>query len=211
MSKWYSKDRMTAIWTKGLLIGFVISVSALLILQLLPEPVRVLQVLEQTGDIKLDFRRGGTISTGTDARVLLSIDGILVGLSENTDLRLDQILRDEVHLFILRGRVAVDARQAPLGSVSVRTDRVTSISDGVWSLVNYDFAERVNIFPINGTVQLFVNGIEQPTTTLQSVEVSELEPYTINYTTSDLSSSSEADFYHWFDMSLTDVYHPTVP
>lgn len=194
---------MKHIITRDLLIVAVlvwlITLAWLLIANRGQPPAFEIALPYQQGEVRAELKRGGLIETGPSSRAFLIIGQTKIGLYENTVLRLDRLFIEEpLEFFLSKGRLAIATPDDH--AVIVKTDRVKAVGSAM-SVVNYDFQERVSVIPLKGQVDILIN--KEQTVTLLTMdglllEVSEIEPFTINRSSFDLSASSSAEFYEWF-------------
>ncbi|MFH1315527.1 MAG: hypothetical protein ABIH67_03980 [Candidatus Uhrbacteria bacterium] len=153
--------------------------------------------------------RGETVSTDTDEHLLLTNELIEIALDQNTDLEIITLNEQEVELYLHRGRLGVRpgygilslnkypvSRPDPI--ITVRSDYIRSSfeSPGQVSFVYYDFMNKVSIIPFdNIEVTYSVSNITG--TTSESIDISELEPYTVETFEFKIPGSAAEEFYYW--------------
>jgi len=154
-------------------------------------------------------RRGEIVSTDTEERLLLSNELLEIALDQNTDLEIIRLNEKEVELHLHRGRIGVRpgygilslnkypvSRPDPM--ITIRSDyvRTNFTSPGQISFVYYDFLNKVSIIPFDELeVSYSISDIADTTT--EPIEISELEPYTVETFEFKIPGSAAEEFYSW--------------
>jgi hypothetical protein len=146
-----------------------------------------------SGDL---VRRGEIVSTTAGEYQLLSNELINVGLDENTDLEIITLNKNQVELYVHRGRIIIDSSV----NTSIRSDFVrTSFNDpGQVSFVYYDFLNKVSVIPLEDNPVSYQIA-EQTGTTTGPIDISELEPYEVTSFEFQILNSTAEEFYNWFE------------
>ena len=176
-------------------------------------PSRSLEVADQVGSANVSDQvlRGQIVSTDSESRLLLSNELIEIALDENTDLEIIRLNKKEIELYVHRGRIGVRSGYWILSSLKnnypvsgpdpiilIRSDYIRSRfqSPGQVSFVYYDFLNKVSLIPFDDTeVSYSIAG--QTGSTMQPLDISELEPYTIEEFDFQIPGSSAEEFYNW--------------
>lgn len=162
-------------------------------------PSLPLEIADQVGSSNVvdTVRRGQIVSTDSESRLLLSNELIEVALDENTDLEIIRLNKNEVELYVHRGRIGVRSWGVNL-PVSIRSDYVRSNfeSPGQISFVYYDFLNKVSIIPFDD-LEVSYSIADTEDTTVEPIDISELEPYTIEPFEFKIPGSTAEEFYNW--------------
>lgn len=143
--------------------------------------------------------RGEIIKTGDEARALLDIHGLKIGLDQRTDLKIEKIDEDRIRLQLIRGRIAIH-KPDPETKLIIATKNTEAIMmSGTASFVNYDFKETVSVIPIDSAIEIRI--FEKEFVTERPLDIHEVDPIDVSSVTFDATSSAAAEFYEWFEQS----------
>lgn len=158
---------------------------------------------DREGATHAAIRRGEIVQTSEDGRTKIRLGfGTEISLDHNTDLRIDDLSKEQPSVTLLRGRIYIDTHtdragatnEGPLTLKTLRTSVL--LPYGKLSLVNYDFLETLAIYPIESSVS-----VKQPDGNIVTIdtpnELHETPPISWKRTTFDPTSGSAAEFYAW--------------
>lgn len=142
--------------------------------------------------------RGSVIETDKGARALLDIDGTIIGVYEDTRVELKTLSHERVELYLPKGRVAVSTVRAPDRKVTISTNQIDATTiGGDFSVVNYDFQQRVSVIPLLGIVSVAYNQ-DKGDIISAPIDITETDPMTVTQTTFTLEGGVAEEFYRWF-------------
>lgn len=91
----------------------------------------------------IEYQRGETITTGDNEWKIVEMTDVTVWMYENTQLKLVNLVEDEIELTVVQGRVVID------GNVTMRVRDQTTALVGRNSYVHYSWLNKVDIEPID--------------------------------------------------------------
>ncbi len=178
-------------------------------------PTFDITTLEEQGDVVATpdgaARRGSVVTTGKDARMLFQIDDALVALYEDTTVEF-KTLSGEIEIVVQKGRVAVSSGTQKDRPLVVSAGPIQTITfGGTFSLVHYDFQQRVSVIPLSGPVGVNIAD-ESGQVIMNPIDISTVPPYEVTDTTFTPAGSAAENFYAWFqakvDQPSSDLLQP---
>ena len=91
----------------------------------------------------IEYQRGEVIETVEGEWLKVEIDNTTVWMYENTQLKLINLVPNQIELTVVQGRVVID------GNATMRVRDETTELSGLHSYVNYSWLNQIDIEPIN--------------------------------------------------------------
>ena len=112
--------------------------------------------------------RGEMIKTSSDSRILLrTSDNIDIALDQNAVMRLDNLQKERLSVFLSGGRLMIYRNEA-LSPIEIKTKLFSHTWEtGNVTLINYDFLQRIRVIPFGGKVK---NAFDENAYALENTE-----------------------------------------
>lgn len=176
---------------KILLTLIVMLTVGLMVWNRLDEEPRLMAENITTGE----FIKRGQIMSTADAYSAFTIDGSIIYLSKNTEVKLVEAIQNQVDLQLIQGRIVLSGP----ANVSVREVDITT--ENKMSVVHYSWLDEIEVATIDGSATIQYSNQVQSLDD-EAIRMNTLEPYTTTFIDFDTKQSSEKEFYEWVNLQI---------
>lgn len=162
-----------------------------------PMPALV-EIFSEAGSTRLDLARGDSIQTKDNQRALIQIsERIIVALDQRTEVKIERLFPSQTEIRIIHGRLL--ARTSPETEKLVISSPLASgaVTEGVLTVVRYDFLDKTTFIPINNEVAVEIKKGPLLYSKDKAIEVNELKPLSSGLADFNLSAPDVVGFYAW--------------